>query len=95
MINTICWNARSINTQGAHERMQNLKKIHNLAMIGILELFAGQQQIHSYGNKFLMDHANSIPNNKIWLFWTCHINRKVLDVDDQNITCVINDVQYA
>jgi len=40
MINVICWNARSINTKGALERLQTLKKMHHLSIIAILEPFA-------------------------------------------------------
>lgn len=40
MIKIICSNARSIKTDGALERLQNLKKIHNMSVIAILEPFA-------------------------------------------------------
>ena len=36
----ICWNARSIKVFGAHERLINLKKFHNLSMIAVLDPFA-------------------------------------------------------
>lgn len=40
MISTICWNARSINTQGVLERLQRLKNFHGIFMIAILEPFS-------------------------------------------------------
>lgn len=64
MIKSICWNARSINTLGALERLINLRKLHNLSMIAILEPFANQSQLVSCRIKLLMDKGHSNPNNK-------------------------------
>ncbi|KAK4721510.1 hypothetical protein R3W88_011743 [Solanum pinnatisectum] len=37
-----------------------------------------------------MDHAAGNPNGKIWLFWTNDTTCKVLETDEQQITCEIN-----
>ena len=68
MINLLCWNARSINTFGALERIINLRKLHHLTMIAILEPFVNQSQIESYRLQVMMDNAYNNPNNKIWIF---------------------------
>ena len=48
MIKLLCWNARSINTFGALERLINLRTLHNLSMVAILEPFSNQSQVDSY-----------------------------------------------
>ncbi|KAG5570445.1 hypothetical protein H5410_060211 [Solanum commersonii] len=68
MIKTICWNTRSINTQGSLERLQALKKIHHLSMIAILEPFVDNSHINIVRIQLQIDHAVSNPNGKIWLF---------------------------
>ncbi|TMX05672.1 hypothetical protein EJD97_012153, partial [Solanum chilense] len=85
----ICWNARSINTFGALERLINLRKIHNLSLIAILEPFTNHSQIDSYRLQMLMNNCHSNPNNKIWLFWTNEVICNILESSEQQITCEI------
>jgi len=94
MITTLCWNARSINTQGSLERIQTLKKMHNLTMIVILEPFADSSQINSYRIQLNMDKAHSNPNAKIWLFWAGELDCNVLDTDEQHTTCELKHSDY-
>ena len=89
MISFICWNARSINTLGALQRLINLRKIHKLSMIAILETFANHSQLEFYRMKLLMDFCYSNSNNKIWLFWSNEMKCKVIDMDQQPITCEV------
>ena len=89
MIKMLCWNARSINTFGVLERLINLRKIHNLAMIAILEPFSNSTQLDFYRMKIGMDYGHSNPNNKIWLFWSNEVVCKILDSDQQQITCEV------
>ncbi|XP_049391508.1 uncharacterized protein LOC125855898 [Solanum stenotomum] len=86
MIKTLCWNARSINTLGSLERLQTLKKLHNLSMIAILEPFADNSHLNSYRIKLNMENACCNSNGKIWLFWTAEINLNILESEDQHIT---------
>ena len=90
MFSFICWNVRSINTFGALERLINLKKIHKLSMIAILEPFANQCQLEFYRMKLLMEGCYSNSNNKIWIFWNSDIKCKVVDTNHQLITMEIN-----
>jgi len=90
MITTLCWNARSINTQGSLERVQTLKKLHNISMIVILEPFADQVYINSYRIELSMDQACSNQNGKIW---NAHIQCQILENEDQHITCELNHVE--
>ena len=57
MIKMLCWNARSINTFGVLERLINLRKIHNLAMIAVLEPFSNSTQLEFYRMKIGMDYG--------------------------------------
>ncbi|XP_015170882.1 uncharacterized protein [Solanum tuberosum] len=86
---TICWNARSINTQGSLERLQSLKKIHHTSIIAILEPFADKNHINNYRIMLNMDNAISNDNGKIWLFWTNDITYTLTECDAQQITGVI------
>ncbi len=90
MIKFLCWNIRSINTFGALERLINLKKLHTLSMLAILEPFSNQAHIDSYRMHLLMDHSYSNPNNKIWLFWSNDISCDILESDQQQVTCEIS-----
>lgn len=90
MINLLCWNARSINTFGALERIINLRKLHHLTMIAILEPFVNQSQIESYRLQVMMDNAYNNPNNKIWLFWSNEVICTILESDPQYIVCEIS-----
>lgn len=89
MMNTICWNARSINTQGSLERLQSLKKIHHISIIAILEPFADKNHINNYRIMLNMDNSLSNDNGMIWLFWTNDITYTLKECDDQQITGVI------
>ncbi|KAG5567974.1 hypothetical protein H5410_065010 [Solanum commersonii] len=77
---------RSINTKGALERLQTLKKTHNLSIIAILEPFADQSHIATVKLQLQMDQAVSNPNGKFWFFWSTDVTGKVLEKHDQHIT---------
>lgn len=87
MIHTICWNARSINTKGALERLQQLKAVHNVSTIAILEPFIDNSHINIYKSRLRMENAYCNLNGKIWIFWNQDVDCKVLDSDDQQVTC--------
>ncbi|KAG5580344.1 hypothetical protein H5410_050971 [Solanum commersonii] len=76
-------NTRSTNTKGSLERVQNLKKIHNLSMIAILEPFSNNSQLNNYRLQLNMDNAFSNQNGKIWIFWTIDYDCNILESDDQ------------
>jgi len=82
----MCWNARSINTQGSLERIQTLKKLHQLSMIAILKPFADTSQLNIVRIQIQMDHAVSNPNGKIWLFWSNEITGSIHENCEQHIT---------
>ncbi|TMW99761.1 hypothetical protein EJD97_001994, partial [Solanum chilense] len=86
----LSWNARSINTFGALERLINLRKIHNLAMIAILEPFTNHSQLDFYRMQLLMNQGHCHPYNKIWLFWSTEANCNILESDQQQVTCEIS-----
>ena len=90
MLKMLCWNARSINTFGALERLINLRKMHNLSMIAVLETFSNLSHLESYRMQMLMNCGYSNPNNKIWLFWSNEVTCSILESDQQQITCEIN-----
>ncbi|KAG5605800.1 hypothetical protein H5410_027292 [Solanum commersonii] len=52
-----------------------------------------EEEIHRH--QLTMDHAMSNCNGKIWLFWNLDVECKVLDEDDQQVTCEIahNELQ--
>ncbi|XP_049348975.1 uncharacterized protein LOC125813529 [Solanum verrucosum] len=81
----ICWNASGINTKRALERLQTLKKAHNLSIIAIVEPFADQSHIAIVKLQLQMDQAVSNPNGKIWLFWSTNVTVQVLEKHDQHI----------
>ena len=58
-------------------------------MIAILEPFANHSQLEFYRMKLLMDFCYSNSNNKIWLFWSNEMKCKVIDMDQQLITCEV------
>ena len=95
MIKLICWNARSIKTFGALERLINLRKMHNLSIITILEPFSNTDHLESYRMQMLMNSAYSNSNSKIWLFWSNDVICKVLDSDQQQVTCEIIHVECS
>lgn len=86
MISAICWNAKSINTKGALERLQQLQKMHNLSLIVILEPFADNSQLNHFKILLNMDRTTCNPNGKIWIFWTRDLEGKAIDIDDQHVT---------
>ncbi|KAK4707383.1 hypothetical protein R3W88_033072 [Solanum pinnatisectum] len=87
MIKTICWNARSINTQSSLERLQTLKKMHQLSMIAILEPFVDISHLNNVRIHLQMDHAVSNPNGKIWLLWSNDITGNIHENGEQHFTC--------
>ncbi|KAK6791450.1 hypothetical protein RDI58_010531 [Solanum bulbocastanum] len=93
MISTIIWNVRGINTQGVIERLRNLKIIHQVSMIAVLEPFSDSAQLNTFKSMLAMDNAVSNINGKIWLFWINDINCTVLEADEQQITCEIKHIE--
>lgn len=59
-------------------------------MISVLEPFANQSQIILFMSQLQMDHSHCNVNNKIWLFWSCDVTCKLVEVHDEHITCEIN-----
>ncbi|KAG5605830.1 hypothetical protein H5410_027322 [Solanum commersonii] len=92
MIETLCWNARSINSQGSLERLQTLKKMHNLSIIVILEPFSNNSHINTYKIQLNMEQAYCNNNGKIWLFWNSDMTCNILEAEDQQITCELKHV---
>ncbi|KAK6780088.1 hypothetical protein RDI58_022272 [Solanum bulbocastanum] len=90
MISTIIWNARGINTQGVIERLKNLKIIHQVSIIAVLEPFSDTAQLNTFKSMLAMDQAISNSNGKIWLFWNTDVTCKILEADEQQVTCEIN-----
>ncbi|XP_055800396.1 uncharacterized protein LOC129869819 [Solanum dulcamara] len=94
MISTLCWNARSIDTQGALDRLQRLKDYHKLSMIAVLEPFSNKSQLHFYRIQLGIDNAMSNSNNKIWLFWNKDCVCNLVDQDEQQLTCKISHAAW-
>ncbi|KAH0709402.1 hypothetical protein KY284_010829 [Solanum tuberosum] len=86
-------NTRSINSQGSLERLQTLKKMHNLSMIAILEPFSDNSHINTCKIQLNMEQAYCNNNGKIWLFWNSDMKCNILEVEDQHITCELNHVE--
>ncbi|KAH0639245.1 hypothetical protein KY290_036523 [Solanum tuberosum] len=84
---TLIWNIRGINTQGVMERLKMLKKMHHISFTAILEPFSDSTQVQLFRHQLAMDHAMSNCNGKIWLFWNLDVDCKVLDEDEQQVTC--------
>lgn len=92
MIKVICWNARSINTKRALERIQ---KVYNLSLIAILEPFSDSSQLYNFRLQLNMDNASCNQNGKIWLFWTTNYTCNVLETDEQHITCELKHMEWC
>ncbi|KAK6793719.1 hypothetical protein RDI58_007172 [Solanum bulbocastanum] len=95
MISTIIWNVRGKNTQAVIERLKNLKNIHHVSMLAILEPFSDNTNINIFKSMLAMDHAVSNPNGKIWLFWINDITCSVIENDEQQITCELNHTKAS
>lgn len=93
MINTIIWNTRGINTQGAMERIQSLKIIHQLAMIVILEPYSTNSQLQHCRIQLGMEKVMCNRNGKIWVFWNHEVDCTMLENDKQQLTCEIQHTQ--
>ncbi|XP_055802719.1 uncharacterized protein LOC129871761 [Solanum dulcamara] len=74
------------------ERLKSLKSIHQIPIIAILEPFSDSIQIQYFRNQLNMDHAISNPNGKIWLFWNKDVDCRILENEEQLITCEFNHV---
>ncbi|KAM3218187.1 hypothetical protein P3L10_022717 [Capsicum annuum] len=63
-------------------------------MIAILEPFSDNSELNFYKAQLTMYNASCNVNAKIWLFWNQDVDCKVLDQDDQQITCEIKHVSH-
>ncbi|KAH0775105.1 hypothetical protein KY290_012242 [Solanum tuberosum] len=95
IIKVICWNARSINTKGSLERLQTLKKLHQLSIIAILEPFANNSYIGTVRSQLQMDHAVSNDNGKIWLFLANEVTGSIMETHDQHITITFHHTNMS
>ncbi|KAH0712277.1 hypothetical protein KY289_008236 [Solanum tuberosum] len=69
--------------------------MHHISLIAILEPFSDSSHVQIFRHQLAMDYAMSNCNGKIWLFWNLDIDCKILDEDDQHVTCEIahNELQ--
>ena len=67
--------------------------MHHLSIIMILQPFSDNTHINMFKSMLAMDHATRNTNGKIWLFWANDFSCKILETDEQQITCEINHVE--
>ncbi|KAG5606182.1 hypothetical protein H5410_027674 [Solanum commersonii] len=73
-------------------RVTNLIKIQQLSMVSILEPLTDNSHLNHVRISFCMDKATCNQNGKIWLLWNQEVECKVLESNDQQITCEISHV---
>ncbi|WMV45640.1 hypothetical protein MTR67_039025 [Solanum verrucosum] len=91
----ICLNARRINTKGSLERLQTIKKLHQLSIIAILEPFGNNSHINTVRSQLQMDYAVSNDNGKIWLFCTNEVIGSIMETHDQHITITFHHTDMS
>lgn len=69
MIKSIIWNVRGITSQGAFDRLKQLKRRHKLAFMALMEPFSRRSKIDKFKMWLWYQYSYSKCNNKIWLFW--------------------------
>nr|XP_016462863.1 PREDICTED: uncharacterized protein LOC107785951 [Nicotiana tabacum] len=68
MDNALVWNARSINTQKAFNRLINLHRKYNFYLIGLMEPWQDINKLEEYRRKLGIQSAYANMNGKIWAF---------------------------
>lgn len=91
MIKSLIWNIRGIKSQGAFDRLMQLKRAHNLIFIAVMEPFCRRSKLDRFRRRLGFDFAHANSNNKIWLFSDMAINCTVIEDLDQHVTCSINN----
>lgn len=61
-------------------------------MVVMLEPFTDNSKLHYCKNNLAMDQATCNSNGKIWVFWGHNLTYKILENDEQQVTC---EIQYT
>ncbi|XP_060190624.1 uncharacterized protein LOC132619874 [Lycium barbarum] len=89
MIKSLCWNIRGITSNGAFDRLKQLKRQYNLGFIAVQEPFSRMDKLEKFRRRmgFHFSYANS--SNKIWLFCEEEYNCTIIVDHEQHLTCQI------
>lgn len=68
MIKELIWNVRGINSQGAFDRLKQMKRNHNIAFMALMEPFCRRAKLDKFKSLLGYQFAHSNCSNKIWIF---------------------------
>lgn len=86
MIESLIWNIRGITSKGAFDRLKQLKRMHNLQVIGIMEPFSNKRNLDKFKRRLSFEFAFANCTNKIWLFCDSHISCNIIEDMEQQVT---------
>lgn len=89
MIKSLYWNTRSINTDGALERLKQMINFEKYLIIAISKPFYKKDKLEKYKKILGYQNAYSTCNSQIWLFWNNNLDCQILDTDDQQVSCIV------
>ncbi|KAF3658030.1 hypothetical protein FXO38_13424 [Capsicum annuum] len=89
MFKSLYWSIRSINSNGALQRLKRLIKSKNLPIIALATAFHKDNRLDKYkrilGNQFAYSNCNS----QIWLFWDSNMDCIISEEDDKQAILVL------
>lgn len=79
MIKSLYWNIRSINSNGALERLKQLIRLQELPFVALCESFCKVAKLDKY--KRILGYANACANSnsQIWIFWDEPLECRVIE----------------
>ncbi|KAM3305729.1 hypothetical protein P3S67_012596 [Capsicum chacoense] len=89
MFKSLYWSIRSINSNGALERLKRLIKSKNLPIIALAKPFHKDNRLDKYKRILGYQFAYSNCNSQIWLFGDSNMDCIISEEDDQQVTCTI------
>ena len=83
MNNLLIWNIRGATNRLSVSRLRLLIRVHQVAVLVLLEPMAEAFNIESLRLKLSFDFCLFNPSNKIWVFWRCGFHFNVMHNSEQ------------
>lgn len=90
MFKSLFWNIRSISSSGTLERLEQFIILQKPSFIAICEPFNKADKLVKFRNMLGFANAYSNSNSQIWIFWDDFLDCRVVEENEQQVTCIIN-----
>ncbi|XP_070015166.1 uncharacterized protein [Nicotiana sylvestris] len=90
MIKSLIWNIRGTRSQGAFDRLSQLKRSEKLVFIALMEPLCQNSTLRSFKRRLGLDFAYANCINKVWIFCEGYLNFSIVEDVSQQVTVKVS-----